>query len=256
MSSIGAAPRAAVPAPGAPTRPAALASNARAEASRKNGAKSRGPRTPDGKARASKNALKHGLRAQKHVVLPQEDAAEFAQFQAALLEELAPVGVVQTVLARRIVIAAWRLARADRMEAELLEFRSYEGANPGLALIRDGNGTRSIETLVRYRNAAMAEFTRAVRTLQALQAGDGERNARPAIHPAPKEPRKARDARSSGARTALLAAMPPARAAAARAHPCPQPSLAALIRPALELLGGRIVQKGQTNPGTSLQSLT
>jgi hypothetical protein len=85
---------------------------------------------------------------------------------------------MQTVLARRIGIAAWRLARADRMEAELLEFRSYEGASPGLALIRDANGTRSIETLVRYRNAAMAEFTRAVRTLQALQAGNGERDAR------------------------------------------------------------------------------
>ena len=109
----GQSPRAAVP-----------VSQARAEASRRNGAKSRGPRTPDGKARSSKNALKHGLRAQKYVVLPQEDAAEFAQFQAALLEELAPVGVMQTVLARRIGIAAWRLARADRMEAELLEFRS------------------------------------------------------------------------------------------------------------------------------------
>ena len=41
MSRIGAAPRAAVP-----------ASNARAEASRKNGAKLRGPKTPQGRARS------------------------------------------------------------------------------------------------------------------------------------------------------------------------------------------------------------
>jgi hypothetical protein len=257
MSRIGLPARSGVGAPlpnptGQSPRAAAPVSQARAEASRRNGAKSRGPRTPEGKARSSRNALKHGLRAHKHVVLPQEDAAEFARFQAALLEELAPVGVMQTVLARRIVIAAWRLARADRMEAELLECRSYEGASPGLALIRDGNGTRSLETLVRYRNSAMTEFTRALRTLQALQAGDSERNDRPAEIRAPKEPRKACDSRSLVSRTALVAAMPPARAAADRAHPCPEPSLAALIRPALERLGANAAPDSQTNPRTGL----
>jgi hypothetical protein len=106
MSGIGAAPRAAVP-----------VSNARAEASRRNGAKSRGPKTLDGKARAAQNALKHGMRAQKYVVLPQEDGTEFAALEAARVAELAPVGVLQTVLARRIAAAAWRLARADRLAA-------------------------------------------------------------------------------------------------------------------------------------------
>jgi hypothetical protein len=106
MSSAGAAPRAAV-----------SVSNARAEASRRNGAKSRGPKTAEGKARAAQNALKHGLRAQKYVVLPEEDAAEFAGLEAALIEELAPVGALQAVLARRIAVAAWRLARADRLAA-------------------------------------------------------------------------------------------------------------------------------------------
>jgi hypothetical protein len=171
MSNDGAAPRAAVP-----------MSSVRAEASRRNGAKSRGPNTPAGKTRSSQNALKHGLRAARHVVLPNEDGAEFAALEAAMIEELAPVGALQTALARRVAIAAWRLARADRLEVELFAERSYSNAGPGLALIRDGNGTRSFETLLRYRSAAMAEFWRALRTLKALQA---EQAAEPAIETAP-----------------------------------------------------------------------
>jgi hypothetical protein len=65
-----------------------------------------------GAARVSRNALTHGLRAAKHVVLPDEDAAAFAALEAALLEELAPEGALQAALARQIVSAAWRLARA------------------------------------------------------------------------------------------------------------------------------------------------
>jgi hypothetical protein len=121
MSSAGVAQRAAV-----------SVSNARAEVSRRNGAKSRGPKTPEGKARSAQNALKHGLRAQKHVVLPEEDADEFAGLEAAMIEELAPVGALQTVLARRVVVAAWRLARADRLEVELFAHRSW-GPMPILA---------------------------------------------------------------------------------------------------------------------------
>jgi hypothetical protein len=180
MSPIGAAPRAAVP-----------ISSARAEASRRNGAKSRGPKTPEGKARSAQNALKHGLRAQKYVVLPEEDAAEFADLEAAMIEELAPVGALQTVLARRVAVAAWRLARADRIEVELFAHRSWGAdANPGLAMIRDGNGTRSFETLLRYRGAAMAEFWRALKTLKALQAEQAAANEPTlAAHPVDVHPK-------------------------------------------------------------------
>jgi hypothetical protein len=136
MSSPDAAPRAAV-----------SVSDARAEASRKNGAQSRGPKTEEGKAKSAQNALRHGMRAQKYLVLPDEDAAEFAALEAALVEELAPVGALQTVLARRVAVAAWRLARADRLEAELFEERRSADGGLGLALIRDGNGARSFETV-------------------------------------------------------------------------------------------------------------
>jgi hypothetical protein len=55
-------------------------------------------------------------------------------------------------------------------QVELFEERRSADGGLGLALIRDGNGPRSLETLLHYRGAAMAEFWRALRTLKALQA--------------------------------------------------------------------------------------
>jgi hypothetical protein len=96
---------------------AALLSPARAEASRRNGAKSRGPATPEGKARTSRNALKHGLCAGHHVVVEGESPEAFAAFEAALVDDLAPAGALQKLLAGRIARAAWRLERAERLAA-------------------------------------------------------------------------------------------------------------------------------------------
>ena len=44
--------------------------------------------------------------ARKYLVLPEEDAAEFAGLEAALIAELAPAGALQMVLARRVAVAA------------------------------------------------------------------------------------------------------------------------------------------------------
>jgi hypothetical protein len=218
-------------------------SHARVEASRKNGAKSRGPKTAAGKVRSAQNALRHGLRAQKYLVLPEEDAAEFAALEAALLAELAPVGALQTVLARRVAVAAWRLARADRLEIELFEERGYCNASPGLALIRDGNGTRSFETLLRYRGAAMAEFWRALKTLKALQA-EQTRDAGQALADGPAlaiEAGRAVAHRTKAVAPAPIAARPqrPAaqRALADRAQPNePERRSASAPEPRLEFL--------------------
>jgi hypothetical protein len=179
----------------------ALAFSARAQASRINGARSRGPKSAEGKARSAQNALKHGLRAQRFVVLADEDADEYAAHEEALLAELAPEGTLQTLLARRVAAAAWRLLRADRIEAEVFAQQGTGDGDLGLALIRDCNGARAFETLLRYRGGAEAGLWRALRTLKALQAEAAradelaEAAAAPAqagprtIDPAPAAPR-------------------------------------------------------------------
>jgi hypothetical protein len=145
--------------------------SARALASRRNGAKSRGPRTAAGKARVARNPLKHGLSARKLVLLNDEDATAFAAFETATRSELAPAGEFQSDLVERIVTAAWRARRADRLEAALFgrylaDTRSTDPGSGqdalGLGLIRDGNGPRALDTLVRYRGSVLAELFRAL----------------------------------------------------------------------------------------------
>ena len=88
------------------------------EANRLNALKSTGPRTSEGLAISSKNALKHGLLSAE-VVIPGEDPAEFASFRQAMLGDLSPVGQLEFMLADRIVGSFWKLKRSGRMENEL-----------------------------------------------------------------------------------------------------------------------------------------
>jgi hypothetical protein len=152
-------------------------SAARAAASRRNGAKSCGPKTAAGRARVARNATKHGLCARRMMLLVDENAAAFGAFEAALHDELAPEGALQADLVARIVVAAWRARRADRLEAAVLG-RHLEGASlfhqsaqSALGLGVMGNsGARALDTLVRYRGSALAELFRSLAALKALQA--------------------------------------------------------------------------------------
>ena len=92
-----------------------MATEAQIEANRANAQKSTGPRTPAGKEKASQNALKHGLLA-RQVVVPGEDLEEFELHRAEMLEELAPAGPLESLLAERIVGLSWRLLRAERLQ--------------------------------------------------------------------------------------------------------------------------------------------
>lgn len=89
------------------------------EANRLNATKSTGPKTTEGKARSSQNALKHGLTARTPVVL-EESADEFRAFAEALLADLRPRGAMQQVLVERIIVISWKLRRVPAAEESVI----------------------------------------------------------------------------------------------------------------------------------------
>jgi len=97
-----------------------MASEAQVIANRSNAQKSTGPRTPEGKAVVSQNAVKHGLLA-KQAVIVGEDPGEYEFYRDRMVGELAPVGLVESMLAERVVSLSWRLRRAERLQNEAFD---------------------------------------------------------------------------------------------------------------------------------------
>lgn len=83
----------------------------RSEQSRINGAKSRGPKTAEGKARSSLNAVKHGRYATNAVVLSNEDPNAFENLVARYVQRIQPADSIEYNLVRELASFDWRLAR-------------------------------------------------------------------------------------------------------------------------------------------------
>ena len=90
----------------------------RAATNRRNAAHSTGPATPEGKRRASLNALRHGLTGQT-VVLPTDDLAAYQSTCDEFHAELKPKGLLETRLVQTIADTYWRLDRIRAMENNL-----------------------------------------------------------------------------------------------------------------------------------------
>jgi hypothetical protein len=82
------------------------------EANRRNALKSTGPRTPEGKAAVSMNALKHGLRA-RTVVLPSENPEEFHQLCDDLEAEWQPKSRTEQFYVEQMAVSQWKLNRME-----------------------------------------------------------------------------------------------------------------------------------------------
>ena len=97
-----------------------MATEAQTKANRKNAQKSTGPKTIEGKKAVAKNALKHGLFTNEAVIAG-ESLEDYNCLRDKTLEELCPVGNMETILAERIVSLTWRLKRVERFQSIVID---------------------------------------------------------------------------------------------------------------------------------------
>src|ERR1700678_27132 len=164
-----------------------MSSKERIESSRANGAKSRGPITPEGKLRSSRNATTHGLLADC-VVLNAEDKEGFDDIVQTHRDRFQPADGVEDCIVEEMCISRWRLYRAWVMETRTLEDQiatekgdittafNKVAASPGAALLH------------RYQSRLQLMYQRSIRTLIMLRSIERPNDDLPDID-LPIEPR-------------------------------------------------------------------
>ncbi len=143
-------------------------------ASRANGAKSRGPVTPEGKRRVSSNAVRHGLLA-RAIVLEDESSEGFRALFDQHLERLQPADGVELGMIEEMAASYWRLRRAWAIETCLMDQAiAQEGSAEPLDRItgafRSLTGSGSLALLHRYETRLHSMYQRALRNLLLLRA--------------------------------------------------------------------------------------
>ena len=141
------------------------------QASRVNGAKSRGPVTPEGKRNSSANALKHGLLAET-IVLKSELEHRFLDVIAGIDQELQPETPIEHTLVEKMAVARWRQLRLWGMEKAAMEYQIRQlaggighGENSAtrasLAFQTLGGEARSLDLFIRYDALCDRQYLRA-----------------------------------------------------------------------------------------------
>jgi len=130
-----------------------------------NAALSTGPRTPEGKARFSQNARRHGFTAADFAVVRLEELEAVARLKDDLVAAWQPVNSQELFAIERIALAQHALLRAARLESGLFTTCLNEAldrtGNPIVPMTEDLVGDLEI-TRVQNRNYALAEGFRRI----------------------------------------------------------------------------------------------
>jgi hypothetical protein len=157
------------------------ASKRRIEANRANAKKSTGPKTAEGKAISSRNAVSHGLCATSFVI-DNEKLDDYKRFRDEYIARYAPRDVVEVDLVDRMVHSSWNLRRTWTMQNELLNlemFRMRGSLDKEFAEIPEHTRTvfafekvaekPTLSLLNRYEARQSGEYQRALKTLLDLK---------------------------------------------------------------------------------------
>ena len=148
----------------------------RSEQARINGAKSRGPITPEGKTISSMNAFKHGCYSNPAPVLRIEDESGFLEVQAAYESQFAPRSPIEFRLVHELASVDWQLTRWRTIETAQID-RTYDlrtPAAPGIdplailsaALEGSVNESRFLPYIASRIGRLLAERNNALHTLR------------------------------------------------------------------------------------------
>ena len=139
----------------------------KADTSRRNGARSKGSATPEGKTRSSQNSIKHGLDS-KTVVLSNESQEEYDDLLGDHLRHYRPAGPLELDLVHEIAANGWRLRRCLRLESAALDAAMEQGEDSVLHGAFGQNGV--IRHLSRYEGGLRRAYERASAELRRIQA--------------------------------------------------------------------------------------
>ncbi|HLG95102.1 MAG TPA: hypothetical protein VKX49_02190 [Bryobacteraceae bacterium] len=171
----------------------------RAALNRANAQFSTGPRTEDGKQRASQNATKHGLTS-RSPVLRSEDRAAYEQHCQQFRDEYQPQTPTEIQLVQELADTSWRLNRIPRLEAELLDI-AERGLRRNRSVSTVTETTRALATLGLHGQRLSRQFNKTLATLRQIQASHTRVPSHVGNHPgaAPRNPaQKKQDVRESG----------------------------------------------------------
>ncbi len=156
-------------------------SQRRIDANRANAKKSTGPKTPEGKAASSLNAVRHGLCASTFV-LDNEDVEAYRKMRDDYLDRFGPRDQVEIDLVERMVHANWNLQRSWNIENQTLNLEMAMMERPLAAQFTElPEETRiaaafveqskkpTLALITRYQARQSNEYNRALNTLLTLR---------------------------------------------------------------------------------------
>lgn len=162
------------------------------EASRANGAKSKGPKTPEGKARSSRNSFRHGLLS-RCVLLEDESPEHFEALFNQYLLRFDPVDDFEICLIEEMAAAFWRGRRVMAVETRLLDDAIVCQHHPD-PLDRLAAGFSSLVNNPEFKNLSRYEahydriFQRALKNLLTLRKEKSARQSQPVDSDPPQVP--------------------------------------------------------------------